>query len=187
MAEGRDEEELADNKDQRNRPHADKVLHGILVANDHVAGDGIQQHFQHAAGAVLGQHLDKLNADDNIQRPFQKLPHFHTVAVGQQARQKLQQGHHAQQQCHQHNGRKHHFQQPGRLGHLVAKDLLYVFFPAVQRTFGNARFVILQRHGEIPHFIKILLALYHTTPIHGNRKFPVRRFPARAVYARRTL
>ena len=36
------------------------VLEVLLYANDHVAGDGIQQHFQHAAGAVLGQHLDKL-------------------------------------------------------------------------------------------------------------------------------
>ena len=143
MAEGRDEEELADNKDQRDRSHADKVLHGILVPDDHVAGDGVKQHLQHTAGAVLGQHLDKLNADDNVQRALQKLTHFHTVTVGQQARHQLQKRHNAQQQRHQHNGRKHHLQQTGRLGYLVAENLLDVFFFTVQRASCNARFVIM--------------------------------------------
>ena len=103
MAEGRHKEILADNEDQRNGPHTDEVLNGILMADDHVAGNGVEQHLQHAAGAVLGKHLDKLYADDNIQRPFKEGMHLHTVGIGQKPRHEPEQRYNAHQQGNQHN------------------------------------------------------------------------------------
>ena len=38
------------------------------MAHHQMAGNGVEQYFQAAAGAVLGQHLDELDADDDVQR-----------------------------------------------------------------------------------------------------------------------
>ena len=51
------------------------------MPNDHMAGNGIQQHFQRTAGAVLGKHLDELDADDDIQRALQKQADFHFIGI----------------------------------------------------------------------------------------------------------
>ena len=69
-AEGRDEEELPHDEDEGDGAHAQQVLHGGLVTHHHMAGDGVEQHFKAGTGAVLGQHLDELDADDDVQRPL---------------------------------------------------------------------------------------------------------------------
>ena len=67
-AEGRHEEELPHDEDEGDGAHAQQVLQCGFVTHHHVAGDGVEQHFEAGTGAVLGQHLDKLNADDDVQR-----------------------------------------------------------------------------------------------------------------------
>ena len=43
------------------------------MADHQMPGNGVEQHFQTAAGAVLGQHLDKLDADDDVQAALKKV------------------------------------------------------------------------------------------------------------------
>ena len=69
-AEGRYEEELPHDEDEGDGAYAQQVLQGGFVPHHHVAGDGVEQHFEAGTGAVLGQHLDKLDADDDVQRPL---------------------------------------------------------------------------------------------------------------------
>ena len=99
---GRHKEELAHDKDQRNGTHADEVVQSRFVADHHVAGNGVEQHFQAAAGAVFGQHLDELHADDNVQRPLKEAADLYIVAIKQQARHPLEQGDEAEQQADEH-------------------------------------------------------------------------------------
>ena len=101
-AKGRDKEELAHNEDQRNRANAEQVLHGGIVSHHQMAGNGVQQHLKAAAGAVLGQHLDELNADHNVQAALQKGADLCLVAIEQQAGHPADQGHNAEQQTNQH-------------------------------------------------------------------------------------
>ena len=67
-AEGRDEEEFPHDEDEGDGPHAQQIFQCRFVAHHHVACDGVEQHFEAGAGAVLGQHLDELDADDDVQR-----------------------------------------------------------------------------------------------------------------------
>ena len=109
-----------------------RVLHGILVPHNHVAGNGIQKHLQHAAGAVLGQHLDELDADHDVQRAGEEVIHFHIVAIHDKPRHPLHQRHNTEQQPHQHNAGQHHFQDARRLSDLVPEDPFDPLLLAVQ-------------------------------------------------------
>ena len=101
-AKGRDKEELAHDEDQCDGAHAEQVLHGGIVSHHQMPRNGVKQHFKAAAGAVLGQHLDELNADHNIQTALQKGADLCLVAVEQQAGHPADQGHNAEQQTNQH-------------------------------------------------------------------------------------
>ena len=159
LAERRHKEETADNKDQRNGRHADQVLDRIFVADDHMPGNGVEQHFQHTAGAVLCQHLDKLNADDDIQRAGQEFIHFHLVAVHNQTGHPLDQRHNAEQQPHQNNAGEYHLQQTGRLGNLIAEDSFDTFLLAVQGRIGQTYFLFVH-HSDSSLWAKFFI-LYH--------------------------
>ena len=99
---GRDKEELAHDEDQCDGAHAEQVLHGGIVSHHQMARNGVQQHFKAAAGAVLGQHLDELNADHNVQAALQKGADLCLVAIEQQAGHPADQGYNAEQQTNQH-------------------------------------------------------------------------------------
>ena len=99
---GRDKEELAHDEDQRDGAHAEQVLHGGIVSHHQMAGNGVKQHLKAAAGAVLGQHLDELNADHNVQAALQKGADLCLVAIEQQAGHPADQRHNAEQQTNQH-------------------------------------------------------------------------------------
>ena len=99
---GRDKEELAHDEDQRDRAHTEQVLHSGIVPHHQMAGNGVKQHLKAAAGAVLGQHLDKLDADHNVQTALQKGADLCLVAIEQQAGHPADQGHNAEQQTDQH-------------------------------------------------------------------------------------
>ena len=101
-AKGRDKEELAHDEDQRDGAHAEQVLHGGIVSHHQMAGNGVKQHLKAAAGAVLGQHLDELNADHNVQAALQKGADLCLVAIEQQAGHPADQRHNAEQQTNQH-------------------------------------------------------------------------------------
>jgi uncharacterized protein (DUF1015 family) len=120
------------------------------MPNDHMAGNGIQQHFQRTAGAVLGKHLDELDADDDIQRALQKQADFHFIGIHQQAGQHFDQRHHRQHQRHHNQQRNAHFQQAGQLGQLVTKDAFYAFFPVMQHRAGKMGVFVVCIHVSTP-------------------------------------
>ena len=70
--ESRHKEKLPHDKDQRNGADAQQIFQCRVMAYHQMPGNGVEQHFQTAAGAVLGQHLDKLDADDDVQAALQK-------------------------------------------------------------------------------------------------------------------
>ena len=72
------------------------------MAHHQMAGNGVEQHFQTAAGAVLGQHLDELDADHDIKAPLQKNADLHFVTVKQQAGHPLDERHSAEHQTDEH-------------------------------------------------------------------------------------
>ena len=119
--EGRDKEELAHDEDQCDGSHTEQVFYGRVMANHQMAGNGVEQHFQTAAGAVLGQHLDELNADHDVKAPLQKAADLHFVAVKQQAGHPLDERHSAEQQANEHKAGEQNFQQTGRLNDMVAQ------------------------------------------------------------------
>ena len=51
------EEEFTDDKDQRDGADAEEVLDGGFMPDDHVAGDGIEQHLQALPGLCLASIL----------------------------------------------------------------------------------------------------------------------------------
>ena len=134
------EEEFTDDEDQRDSADAEEVLDGGFMPDDHVAGDGIKQHLQAAAGAVLGQHLDELDADDDVQRPFQKRPDLHIVAVEQQAGHPLDQRYDREQQPDEHQPGKYDLQQGGRLNDVVLQGSAAVALHAGSLWFEHDRF-----------------------------------------------
>ena len=134
------EEELAHNEDERDGTHAEQVLNGGFVADHHVAGDGVEQHFQAAAGAVLGQHLDELDADDDVQRTFQKCADLCIVAVEQQAGHPFQQRHDAEQQADEDQPGERDLQQGGCLDDVVAQRGAAVAFHRVVVGFEHGSF-----------------------------------------------
>ena len=99
---GRDKEELAHDEDQRDRAHAEQVLHSGIVSHHQMARNGVKQHLKAAARAVLGQHLDELNANHNVQAALQKGADLCLIAIEQQAGHPADQGHNAEQQTDQH-------------------------------------------------------------------------------------
>ena len=99
------------------------------MTHHHVAGDGVEQHFEAGTGAVLGQHLDKLDADDDVQRTFQKGADLQAVGIGQQTGHQLHQRDNAHEQGRQHNAGEHDFEDARSLGDLVAEDALEPFLP----------------------------------------------------------
>ena len=115
------EEELAHNEDERDGTHAEQILNGGFVADHHMAGDGVEQHFQAAAGAVLGQHLDELDTDHDVQTALQKGADLHLVAVDQQAGHPPDERHGAEQQTNEHQPGEQDLQQAGRLNDVVAQ------------------------------------------------------------------
>ena len=156
------------------------------MADDHVAGNGVEQHLQHAAGAVLGQHLDKLDADDDVQRTFQKGADLQAVGIGQQTGHQLHQRDNAHEQGRQHNAGEHDFEDARSLGDLVAEDALEPFLPAVQGVICQASFgcnhtkllvyvFFLFYHIFVPCTSKILQAVlkydnYPPRPIKNDKK-----------------
>ena len=118
---GRNKEELAHDEDQRDGPHAEQIFQRGVMPHHQMPGDGVQQHFQAAAGAVLGQHLDELDANDDVETAFQKAADFHLVAVDQQARHPLDERHGTEQQADEHKAREQDLQQAGRLNDAVAQ------------------------------------------------------------------
>ena len=140
-AKGRDKEELAHNEAQRNRAHAEQVLHGGIVPHHQMAGNGVQQHLKAAAGAVLGQHLDELNADHNVQAALQKGADLCLVAIEQQAGHPADQRHNAEQQTDQHQPGQQHFQQTGGLNNAVAQGGTPVAFYRVRGMFHSKTFL----------------------------------------------
>ena len=117
---GRHKEELAHNKDQGDGSHAEQVFQCGVVAHYQMTGNGVEQHFQTAAGAVLGQHFDELDADHDVKAPLQKNADLHFVAVKQQAGHPLDERHSAEQQADEHKAGEQDFQQAGCLNDAVA-------------------------------------------------------------------
>ena len=101
-AEGRNKKELAHDEDQRDRANAEQILHGGIVPHHQMACNGVKQHLKAAAGAVLGQHLDELDADHDIQTALQKGADLCFVAVEQQAGHPADERHNTEQQTDQH-------------------------------------------------------------------------------------
>lgn len=66
--ESRHKEKLPHDKDQRNGADSQQIFQCRVMADHQMPGNGVEQNFQTAAGAVLGQHLDKLDADAGIHR-----------------------------------------------------------------------------------------------------------------------
>ena len=64
-----------------------------------MACNGVKQHLKAAAGAVLGQHLDELDADDDIERALQKGADLRIISVEQQPGHPLEQRNDAEQQA----------------------------------------------------------------------------------------
>ena len=118
---GRHKEELAHNKDQGDGSHAEQVFQCGVVAHYQMTGNGIQQNLQTAAGAVLGQHFDELDADHDVKAPLQKNADLHFVTVKQQARHPLDERHSAEQQADEHKAGEQNFQQTGCLNDAVAQ------------------------------------------------------------------
>ena len=116
-----DKEELAYNEDQCDGSHTEQVFYCRVMAYHQMAGNGVEQHFQTAAGAVLGQHLDELNADHDVKAPLQKNADLHFVAVKQQAGHPLDERHSAQQQADEHKAGEQNFQQTGGLNDAIAQ------------------------------------------------------------------
>ena len=148
---GRHKEELAHDKDQRNGTHADEVVQSRFVADHHVAGNGVEQHFQAAAGAVLGQHLDELHADDNVQRPLKETADLYIVAIKQQARHPFEQGNEAEQQADEHQPGQHDLQQGGGLNDVAAQCLA-----AAALNMGGVRGVGRMGHDAASPLLKIV-------------------------------
>ena len=118
---GRYKKELAHDEDQGDGSHAQQVFKGGFVADDHMAGDGIEQHLQAAAGAVLGQHLDELDADDDVECPLQKGADLYIVAVNEQAGHPLDEGHDADEQADEHQAGEGDLEQGGGLDDEIAQ------------------------------------------------------------------
>ena len=114
-------EELAHNKDQGDGSHAEQVFQCGVVAHYQMAGNGIQQNLQTAAGAVLGQHFDELNADHDVQTALQKGADLHLVAVEQKARHPFDERHGAEQQTNEYKAGQQDLQQAGCLNDAVAQ------------------------------------------------------------------
>ena len=125
-----------DDENQGDGTHADQVLQRVAVSDDHITGNGGQQNFQHAAGAVLGKHLDELDADDNIQRVYEKIMHPYPVIIDKQAGQQLDERNDADQQRNQHNDGKQDLQKPGHTRQLVAQHVFDMLFLAAQPGVG---------------------------------------------------
>ena len=122
-AEGMDKGELPDQEDHPDGQHADEVFGGGAVAHDHRPGDGVEQHFQRAAGAVFGQHLDELNADDQVEGVAQEGLEGLGAVLGDQREHLVGNGDGADQQPDEHQNGQHHLQQTGEGRHLIAQDL----------------------------------------------------------------
>ena len=118
---GRHKEELAHNEDQGDGSYAEQVFYCRVMAHYQMTGNGVEQHFQTAAGAVLGQHFDELDADHDVKAPLQKNADLHFVAVKQQAGHPLDERHSAEQQADEHKAGEQNFQQTGRLNDAVAQ------------------------------------------------------------------
>jgi len=108
--ESRHKEKLPHDKDQRNGADAQQIFQCRVMADHQMPGNGVEQHFQTAAGAVLGQHLDKLDADDDVQAALQKGADFRVVAVHQQPRHPPDQRYGAENQPHQHQAGQQYLQ-----------------------------------------------------------------------------
>ena len=132
--EGRDKEELAHDEDQGDGTYAEQILHSGLTADHHVARNGVKQHFQAAAGAVLGQHLDELDADHDVQSPLEERPDLDIVSVNEQARHPFQEGDEAEQQADEYQPGQQDLQQGGGLDDVVAQGGPGVaFYPGIVR------------------------------------------------------
>ena len=151
------EKEFTDDEDQCDSADAEEVLDGGFMPDDHMAGDGIEQHLQAAAGAVLGQHLDELDADDDVQRPFQKRPDLHIVAVEQQAGHPLDQWYDREQQPDEHQPGKYDLQQGGRLNDVVLQGSAAVALHVGSLWFEHDRFSFTSEiWGKYPNFFFIV-------------------------------
>ena len=106
-----------------------------------MAGNGVEQHFQAAAGAVLGQHLDELNADHDIQAALQKGADLRLVAIEQQAGHPADEGHNAEQQTDQYQPGQQHLQQTGSLNNAGAQGGAPVAFYRVRGMFHSKTFL----------------------------------------------
>ena len=156
-AEGRHKEELADHKNQTDGRHAHQAFDRRAVAQDHVAGNGVQKHFQRAAGAVLGQHLDELNADHQVKGVLQKGLEGVGAAVGPQCHHLLGHRDGAEKQPGQNQHRDDHFKKTGQLRHLVPQSIFEPFLVAVELRAGQSAFLGGFVHGApsfIPWFAK---------------------------------
>ena len=118
---GGHKEVFAHDEDEGDGTHAEQVFQRRVMAHHQMAGNGIEQYFQAAARAVLGQHLDELDTDHDVQTALQKGADLHLVAVDQQAGHPPDERHGAEQQTNEHQPGEQDLQQAGRLNDVVAQ------------------------------------------------------------------